>query len=90
MYSKESSIINETGLHARPASDFVAEAKKYASKISIAQTGGDKSANAKSIVTLLALGLAKGTAVTVSAEGEDERQAVDALVALLESGFGEA
>lgn len=88
MYSKETEIVNETGLHARPASEFVNQAKKFASKITIAEVGGDP-ANAKSIVTLLALGLAKGKKIVISAEGEDEQAAVDTLIGLIDSGFGE-
>lgn len=89
MYSRQTSIINETGLHARPAGEFVAEAKKFACKITIGEAGSGKAANAKSIVTLLSLGLNKGKVVEIAAEGDDEQQAVDSLVALVEGGFGE-
>ncbi|KMZ55164.1 HPr family phosphocarrier protein [Dorea sp. D27] len=90
MYKKTVKIINPTGLHARPASDFVAMAKKFTSKIKIKDLSNDeKPANAKSIITLLALGLGKGTDVEIMAEGEDEEKAVESLAALIESGFGE-
>lgn len=91
MYSKQTKIINATGLHARPASEFVAEAKKFASKITIKNLGKADAApaNAKSMIRLLAEGLAKDTEVEIAAEGADEVQAVDALVALIEAGFGE-
>ena len=49
----------------------------------------DESANAKSIVLLLSMSLTKGTEVEISASGPDEQEAVDALIALIESGFGE-
>lgn len=90
MYKKTIKIVNPTGLHARPASDFVATAKKFTSKIKIKDlTADEKLANAKSILTVLALGLAKGTEAEITAEGEDEEQAVESLAALIESGFGE-
>ncbi len=80
MYSKETTIQNSTGLHARPAADFIERAKKYASRITIRSLARDKAANAKSIVHLLALGLKKDSRVEISAEGEDEQEAVDGLV----------
>lgn len=90
MYKRQTTIVNPTGLHARPASDFVATAKKFSSKISIADLNSkDQPANAKSILILLSLGLAEGTTVEISADGTDETEAVDSLVALIETGFGE-
>ncbi len=89
MYAKKTQIINRTGLHARPASDFVKAAKQYTSKITIKRAEDETGANAKSIVLLLSLGLTKGTQVEISAQGEDEQAAVEALVALIEEGFGE-
>jgi len=91
MYSKVVSIVNATGLHARPASLFVNEAKNFKSKVTIKKAGTDADpANAKSIILLLALALAAGTEIEIAADGEDEVQAVDTLVKLVESGFGEA
>lgn len=90
MYSKTVTIVNATGLHARPASEFVLEAKKFASKVFIQPVGSAGAPiNAKSMVRLLSVGIAKGTEVEISAEGEDEQQAVEALVALVQTGFGE-
>lgn len=89
MYKRTTTIVNDTGLHARPASDFVKAAGKFESKIFIKRTGENEEANAKSIVFLLSLGLAKGTEVELYAEGSDEQLAVDSLVELIESGFGE-
>lgn len=87
MISKETTVINATGLHARPASMFAQAAGKFKSTITVFK--GDKKANAKSMLNILALSLSKGTNITISAEGEDEEQAVDTLVKLLESKFGE-
>lgn len=89
MYKKTVTIKNKTGLHARPASDFVKEASKFSSKITIRRLDEEEEVNAKSIVFLLSLGIEQGTAVELSAKGDDGQQAVDSLVALIESGFGE-
>ena len=90
MYSETVTIVNATGLHARPASEFVLAAKKFSSKVFIKPVGSaGEPINAKSMVRLLSIGVAKGTEVEISAEGEDERQAVEALVALVKTGFSE-
>jgi phosphocarrier protein HPr len=89
MYSRSVVVRNKSGLHARPASDFVAMAKKYKSKITVKSTEEDMEVDAKSIVLLISIGVSKGTEIEVSAKGEDEKDAVDSLVALVESGFGE-
>ncbi|MFZ7119709.1 MAG: HPr family phosphocarrier protein [Eubacteriaceae bacterium] len=87
MISKEITVLNATGLHARPASMFVQEAGKYKSEINIIK--GEKKINAKSIMGIMAGGISKDTVVTIEADGEDEQAAVDALVGLIESKFGE-
>lgn len=89
MYKKKTVIINKTGLHARPAADFVKEAKKFSADITIKRAGGEDAANAKSIFRLLGLCLEQFAEVEISAEGTDEKQAVDSLAALIDSGFGE-
>ena len=91
MYSKKVTILNKTGLHARPASEFISMASKFKSRITIKKVGGDEEdeANAKSIVMVLSLALAQGTEVEITAKGEDEAEAVDALVELVNSGFAE-
>lgn len=88
MVKKQIEIKNKTGLHARPASDFVLKAKKFESKISICKENGQP-VNAKSIMRLLAEGIGQGTKIEIMAEGNDEQLALDELVALVESGFGE-
>jgi len=90
MYTRQTKIINKTGLHARPASEFVLLAKSFTSDISVKNISMDKeSVNAKSIVRLLAEGINQGTEVEISAKGIDETEAVRELVSLIESGFGE-
>lgn len=88
MVTKQVEFINKTGLHARPASDFVMLAKKYESKITICKEGGEP-VNAKSVVRLLAEGIGQGTKAELAAEGVDETEAIEALAALVASGFGE-
>ncbi|MBK5243068.1 HPr family phosphocarrier protein [Clostridium sp.] len=80
-------ILNEQGLHARPASVFVKTANKFKSTISILH--GDDVANAKSIINIMSLGLSKGEEIKIVAKGVDEALAIEALRTLVESKFGE-
>lgn len=91
MFTKQTQVVNETGLHARPATDFVTAAKGYASRITITNLSEypDDPANAKSVIEVLSLSMGKGTDVMLAASGADEEDAVNALAALIESGFGE-
>jgi len=84
-------IQNRTGLHARPASEFVACAAKFKSSITIrnAIDEEDDAVDAKSIMLLLSIGLGQGDEVVITAKGDDENEAVCALVTLIESKFGE-
>lgn len=68
-------------VYTRPAAQFVKEAKAFTSDITL--SSGGKSASAKSLFKLQTLGLTQGTVVTISAEGEDEQQAVEFLVKLM-------
>lgn len=85
---KSVKIVNETGIHARPAAALVALATKFKSDINIET--GSKKVNAKSIMNILGLGLQKDTEVTFSASGDDAAEAVEALTALIAAGFNEA
>ena len=89
MYVKSVVIKNKTGLNARPAAEFVSCAKKYSSDIQVRRTGAAEGASAKSMMRVLSQCLCQGVTVEISARGEDEEQAVEALAALVESGFGE-
>lgn len=82
MVEKQIEIMNETGLHARPAAMFAKAAGKFKSSVTVVCDG--RKANAKSILGIISLGAAKGKIVTVSVEGEDEVEAVTTLVKLLE------
>ena len=80
-------ILNEQGLHARPASIFVKTASKFKSTVSIVH--GTGVANAKSIINIMSLGLKKDEEIKIVTEGADEKEAMAALVSLVESKFGE-
>lgn len=82
MRSQEVEITSPSGLHTRPAALFVKAAKEFTSTITITTTDG-KSASAKSLFKLQTLGLAKGTMITISAEGPDENEAVEHLISIL-------
>lgn len=83
MTSKSCTIKADEGLHARPASDFCKEASKFKSKIMIKKDGEEY--EAKSILMVLCAGAAKGDVIEISAEGEDESEAVDALIKFLDT-----
>lgn len=90
MYTKTATIVNESGLHARPAAAFVRQAGKFGSAIRICRSDkAENTVNAKSMVLVLSLAACKGSQVTISATGEDEEQAVNTLVRLIESGLEE-
>jgi len=80
-------VNSKVGLHARPAALFVQTASKFKSAITV--WNGEKRANAKSMLNLLTLGVLSGTAIRVTAEGEDAEQALAALVELNATNFGE-
>ncbi len=87
MVSKQVTINNAVGLHARPASLFVQTAGRYKAKIDVIK--GSARLNAKSIMGIMSGSIAKGSVITIEADGEDEQEALDALVALVESNFNE-
>lgn len=87
MKSVEVQISNPTGLHARPAKLFVQKAKEFNSKISVQY--GEKEINAKSLISLLTLGVEQGGTIKIMAEGEDETTAIEALNETVKLGLGE-
>ena len=87
MYTHEITVNNEVGLHARPATFFIQKANCYRSTIWVEK--GDRKVNAKSLLGVLSLGIAKGMTVTLTAEGPDEDAALEGIVALIDSGFSE-
>jgi phosphocarrier protein len=87
MMARQCVIRNRLGLHARAAAKFVQTATRYASQIRVGRDG--KVMDGKSIMGILLLSAAAGTSVTITADGIDERDAIDALCRLVEGGFGE-
>jgi len=80
-------IKNDLGLHARAAALFVKTSNKYKSNLKVTKDG--QQVNGKSIMGVLMLAAAKGSKLTLEAEGEDAIQMLDELTRLVESGFGE-
>jgi len=91
MYTAKTTVRNASGIHARPASRFIEEAKKFQSRITVQNLDhpADRPANAKSIVSVLNMVLNQGSRVEISAAGPDEEAAVTALIGLIDSGLGE-
>ena len=87
MYTQEIIINNDVGLHARPATFFIQKANEFKSGIWVEKE--DRRVNAKSLLGVLSLGIVKGTAITLIADGSDEKEAVNALVDLVNSNFGD-
>lgn len=83
MYLKHVTIKNPTGLHARPATQLVHLAEQYRSSLEILKAS--ETADMKSIFSLLAVGLAPGTEITVRGEGTDEKEAVESVCKFIES-----
>lgn len=87
MIRRELAIRNRLGLHARAAARFVHTASRFRSRVTAGRDG--RVMDGKSILGILLLAASQGTAIEVTAEGEDEDQAMDALEALVGAGFGE-
>lgn len=87
MIQIEIPINHPTGLHARPAAQFVNAAKAFSARIAVRHDG--READAKSILSIMALGLKNQCTVTILADGPDENDAINRLKALIESNFAE-
>ena len=85
--SKEVTINNQVGLHARPATFFIQKANEFKSSIWIEKD--ERRVNAKSLLGVLSLGIVKGSTITLVADGADEQEAIDTLTALINSDFSE-
>ena len=83
MIEKKLIILNGTGIHARPASQFVALLNGFKSNIQIIK--GTRTANAKSIINVLSLALTGGSEITVVADGEDEQEAMNSIESFIEN-----
>ena len=87
MCVKDVVVQNQVGLHARPATFFIQKANEFKSSIWVEKD--ERRVNAKSLLGVLSLGIVGGTSIRIIADGSDEQQAVEGLVALVESGFTE-
>ena len=90
MLTKDITIRNESGFHIRPAQLFTEKAAQFRSNVTVTVKEPRSDADGKSILGLMTLGLSKGSEIAVSVDGPDEKEAFEALVELVESGFGEA
>jgi phosphocarrier protein len=88
MTSRSVTVVNQLGLHARAAARFVHLATRYHSHVRVGRDA--KVMDGKSIMGILLLAAARGTQITITADGPDEQDAVSALAHLVETGFGEA
>lgn len=85
MYTQVVTVKNEVGLHAKPATYFIQKANEFQSGIWVEKD--ERRVNAKSLLGILSLGIVQNTDITLIADGADEKTAVDALIALVESDF---
>ena len=87
MYIKSATVNNQVGLHARPATFLIQKANEF--KCSLWIEKEERRVNAKSLLGVLSLGIAKGTEINIIGDGVDEQEAVDALCSLIDSDFAE-
>lgn len=87
MYTKEATVNNQVGLHARPATFFIQKANEFKSAIWVEKE--ERRVNAKSLLGVLSLGIVQGTVIQLIADGPDAEEAVEALAELLSGDFGE-
>lgn len=87
MFTQEVTVNNEVGLHARPATYFIQKANEFKSGILVEKE--ERRVNAKSLLGVLSLGIVKGTAITLIADGPDAKEAVEALAQLVDNQLGE-
>ena len=87
MTSRSVIVLNPLGMHARAAARFVHLATRFESRVRVSRQGREM--DGKSIMGILLLAAARGCTLTISADGRDELDAVTALAALVQTGFGE-
>jgi phosphocarrier protein HPr len=84
---RQATIVNQEGLHARPAARIVRLASGFTAEIELVKDGLE--VNGKSIMGVMMLAAECGSAITIRADGPDAEAAVEAIATLVESGFGE-
>lgn len=87
MIKKTVTIVNRLGLHARPAARLVTVAGQFKAELYL--TKGDLRINGKSIMGVMMLAAEQGSELLLEMDGPDEEQAMEAIVRVIESGFGE-
>ena len=87
MFVKDVTVENQVGLHASPATFFIQKANEFKSSIWVEKE--ERRVNAKSLLGVLSLGIMGGTDIRIIADGSDEEEAVEGLVALVNSGFND-
>lgn len=88
MAERTFTLTNATGLHARPASVFVQTVQKFPGT-DVYVRKGEREVNARSLLSVLSLGISQGESITIRCQGPQENEALEALAALVEGGFGE-
>lgn len=87
MLSRDVTIVNDVGLHARPATFFIQKANTYKSTIWLEE--GGRRINAKSLLGVLSMGIVKGTSITLISDGADEEEALNGLAELITTGLND-
>ncbi|MCK5064556.1 MAG: HPr family phosphocarrier protein [Candidatus Fermentibacteraceae bacterium] len=87
MISEKAEVVNVLGIHARPAAQIVRKAAIFESHITLS-VENDK-VNAKSIMGVMTLAACRGSTIEVRADGSDEIEALEAIIVLINEGFGE-
>ncbi len=88
MITKKLTVLNKLGIHARPAAQFVRSASRFKADVTVVKD--DESVDGKSIMGLMMLAVGCGAVITVTVDGPDEEQSMEALESLVAGKFGEA
>lgn len=88
MVSECVKIVNPTGLHLRPAGNLCREAMKFKCKVTFSY-GANNTANTKSVLSVLGACIKSGDEITLNCDGEDEEEALRAIVSYIKEGLGE-
>ena len=87
MYSKDVLVCNQVGLHARPVTFFIQKANEFKSSIWVEKD--DRRVNAKSLLGVLGSGIKQGDEIEIVCEGQDEKEALQQMLKIIEEGLGE-
>ncbi len=87
MKTEKAEVVNKLGIHARPAAQIVKAASLFDSSLTL--TVDEDSVNAKSIMGVMTLAACKGSIIEVTADGDDENEALQSIIEIIRNGFGE-